>query len=74
MKTISIKWNLIWLDIKSWMITCLLVFSPLVLGAFTTYIQGKELGEWGVAILTVVGAFLKLAQKWMQSSTYVTIE
>jgi hypothetical protein len=74
MKTKSVRWDLIWLDVKSWMVSCILMFSPLVLGAFATYIQGKELGEWGVALLTVTGALLKLVQKWIQSNTYVNIE
>lgn len=74
MQKVSIAWKLIWLDVKSWMISCILMFSPLVLGAFTTYIQGKELGEWGVAVLAAVGSLLKLGQKWIQSNTYVNIE
>ena len=66
----SAKWNLIWLDVKSWAITTALMFSPILIGAVIEYVKGYDLGDFGVVLLLALGALLKLAQKWSQSNTY----
>jgi len=71
MQKISTSWGLIWLDIKSWLVSTVLMFLPLALGAIVVYINNLQLNAWGVTILAAIGSLFKLFQKWLQSSSYI---
>ena len=66
----STKFTLIWLDIKSWLVTTSLMLLPIVIGQAIVFLQGKDLGQFTAVILLALGALLKLAQKWADSKTY----
>ena len=70
MNTKSTKGSLIWLDVKSWLITTGLTLSPIVIGLLIQLLTGVELGAFKETILLALGALLKLAQKWSQANTY----
>ena len=70
-KMVSPKYQLMWLDVKSWSITTFLMFLPIALGLAQQEISMHELGIWKEAVLLAIGALLKLAYKWQTNSAYV---
>lgn len=66
----SNKFQLIWADVKSWLVTTSLMLLPIVLGQIIVLLQGKDLGQFTSVILLGLGALLKLAQKWADEKTY----
>ena len=66
----SDKWQLIWLDIKSWLITTGLMFGPIVLTSFIELLIKQDFGSHTEIISLALGGLLKLAQKWKASTAY----
>ncbi|MBS1516593.1 MAG: hypothetical protein JSS91_00740 [Bacteroidetes bacterium] len=64
------KFSLIWLDIKSWLITTGLMFGPLILTSFIELLMKQNFGSYTEFISLALGGLLKLAQKWKASTAY----
>lgn len=69
---ISPKWKLMWLDIKSWLITSILMIAPIAIGQLIVVLEGKDLGVWSSVVLITLGALLKLLQKFSSATYYET--
>lgn len=67
---ISEKWNLIWLDIKSWLITTTLMFGPIILSNFIELLMKQDFGSHTEFVILALGGLLKLVQKWQSSTAY----
>lgn len=66
----SEKLQLIWSDIKSWAITSALFLGPIIAVNLIELAMKQDFGSYTDAILLVLGALLKLAQKWVKMNTY----
>lgn len=66
----SEKWSLIWLDIKSWLITNALMFGPMILISFIQLLMKQDFGAYTEVIALILGSLLKLAKKWQESTAY----
>ena len=67
----SSKWKLIWQDIKSWLVSVVLMFGPLVLISFLQLLLKQDYGSYSLVVALALGSLLKLAQKWEAVTTYV---
>lgn len=59
-----------WIDLKSWLITTILMFAPVAIGALIVILQGKNLGVFSTVILLALGSLAKLFQKYQTSTIY----
>lgn len=66
----SDKWSLIWLDIKSWLITTGLMFGPLILASLIEVLMKQDFGPYTETITLILGSLLKLVQKWKTATAY----
>lgn len=66
----SEKYNLIWQDVKSWLVTTAIFVLPIALQELIAYLGHYDLGNWGVVIALALGSLLKLAQKWNEYNAY----
>jgi len=66
----SDKGSLIWLDIKSWLITTALMLAPIVSISLIELLMKQDFGTYTDAIALILGSLLKLAQKWKASTAY----
>jgi len=62
--------QLIIADIKSWAVTTGLMFAPIIIGSFLELLMKQDWGQYTEAVLLILGALLKLVQKWNKVSKY----